>query len=400
MNLNWALVKSLQLRAHEYESFIVALLVLCIYFSTTLAIVLTALLGLVWLLSAQFLELPKTLIRNPVAASSMLLFLWFILGLSYTSANNNEALSMLMKYRELLFIPVFISFLTTEHYRNWVWKAFFVASLLTLFVSYLMYFGCLDLNNQGDACFKNRISHSIFISFFAFYCVHKVSDNLGYKKLYLVLLAICLHNLFFVVPGRTGQLVLISLILLFAIQRLGNKQRLLTVVGLALCLTLYMNLSDKANRISEGIANTQAYLLPVPEQTESSMGLRYTFWKNSFKLIAEKPLLGHGTGGFSKEYQRLVNDERLESNNPHNEFLLIAVQLGVVGLFIYIGFLVCQFYFANKLPSKEGWFAQGLLVSLIITSMFNSPLMDHNEGHWFATMIALCFASFQDRIRV
>ena len=392
MNLNWALVKSLQLRAHGYESFIVAVLVPCIYFSTTLAIVLTALLGLVWLLSAQFLELPKTLIRNPVAASSMLLFLWFILGLSYTSANNNEALSMVMKYRELLFIPVFISFLTTEHYRNWVWKAFFVASLLTLFVSYLMYFGAIDLNNQGDPCFKNRISHGIFISFFAFYCAHKACNNPGYKKLYLVLLVICLHNVFFVVPGRTGQLIFISLILLFAIQRFTNKQRLLTVVGIALCLTLYMNLSDKANRISEGIENTQAYLLPVPEQTESSMGLRYTFWKNSFKLIVEKPFFGHGTGSYSKEYKRLVDDERVVSKNPHNEFFLIAVQLGLVGLFIYIGFLVCQFYFANKLPSKEGWFAQGLLVSLIITSMFNSPLMDHNEGHWFATMIALCFA--------
>jgi len=111
--------------------------------------------------------------------------------------------------------------------------------------------------------------------------------------------------------------------------------------------------------------------------------------------MAEKPLLGHGTGSFSKEYKRLVPDERFKSTNPHNEFFMIGVQLGLVGLFIYSGFLGSQFYYAKKLPDKEKWLAQGLLLSLIITSIFNSPILDHTEGHWFATMIALCFASLQ-----
>jgi len=37
------------------------------------------------------------------------------------------------------------------------------------------------------------------------------------------------------------------------------------------------------------------------------------------------------------------------------------------------------------------------LLSLIITSVFNSPLLDHNEGHWFATMISICFASLHGK---
>jgi len=400
MNFNAKLVQLVHLRAHQYESFIVALLLVSIYFSTALAIILSALLGLVWLLSAQFIELPGVLKRNPVAACSMLSFLWFLLGSCYTSATSGEAFSMIMKYRELLFIPIFISFLTTELYRSWVWKAFCIASVLALFVSYLMYFGILDLNVHGDPSFKNRIAHSVFISFFAFYCAHKAYDGLHYKKLHIVLFVVCLHNLFFVVPGRTGQLIVIALILLFAIQRLGNKQRLFIVIAVLLSLTFYLNFSDKASRINEGIANTQAYLKPVPEQTESPMGLRYTFWGNSLKLILEKPLLGHGTGSYSREYRRLVQDERLVSKNPHNEFFMIGVQLGLIGLFIYLGFLGSQYYYAKKLPNHEKWFAQGLLLSLMITSSFNSPFLDHNEGHWFGTMIALCFASLQVKARV
>jgi len=304
-----------------------------------------------------------------------------------------------MKYRELLFIPVLISFLTTERYRSWVWKAFFIASVLALLVSYLMYAGILDVTEMGGPSFKGRITHSIFISFFAFFCAHKAYDYQRYTKLYLILFALCLHNLFFVIEGRTGQVIVIALILLFAMQRFGNKERLLTVIAVVLLVTLFLNFSDKASRISEGVANTQSYLKPIPEQTESSMGLRFTFWKYSLKLIAEKPLFGHGTGSYSKEYHRLVQDERFTSKNPHNEFLMIGVQLGLFGVLIYLGFLASQYYCAKKLPDKEKWLAQGLLLSLIVTSLFNSPFLDHTEGHWFATMIALCFASFQPDIK-
>jgi len=124
MNFNTTLAQRLRLHAHEYESFITVLLVVSIYFSTTLAIVVSAILGVVWLLSTQFIELPGTLKRNPVAAWAMLLLSWFILGSCYTSATNSEAFSMIMKYRELLLIPVLISFLTTERYRSWYGKLF------------------------------------------------------------------------------------------------------------------------------------------------------------------------------------------------------------------------------------------------------------------------------------
>ncbi|MFI3219327.1 MAG: hypothetical protein QX189_09425, partial [Methylococcales bacterium] len=55
--------------------------------------------------------------------------------------------------------------------------------------------------------------------------------------------------------------------------------------------------------------------------------------------------------------------------------------------------LVSQYYCGKTLPNREKWLAQGLLATLIITSLFNSPLLDHTEGHWFTTLIALCFAT-------
>lgn len=109
--------------------------------------------------------------------------------------------------------------------------------------------------------------------------------------------------------------------------------------------------------------------------------------------MAEKPWLGHGTGSFAKEYQRIAQGEPFITKNPHNEFLMIGVQLGLIGLLVYLGFLGSQFYCARKLPDQDKWLAQGLLVSLLITSLFNTPFFDHTEGHWYAGMIALCFAA-------
>ena len=109
-------------------------------------------------------------------------------------------------------------------------------------------------------------------------------------------------------------------------------------------------------------------------------------------MIAEKPLLGHGTGSFNAEYEHLLGVKKFLVQNPHNEYLLIAVQLGLLGFVSYLGFLGSQYWVSRSLPRQEKWLAQGLLLTLMSTSLFNSPFLDHTEGHWFAVMIALCLA--------
>ena len=370
-----------------------ALFIVAIYFSTSLAIMLSGLLALLLLLSGQFMQLPVILKKNPVAAFSLLLLLCFIVGLGYGVATHSEALSMLSKYRELLFIPLLTAFLSTERTRSWAWNAFIISSVLILVISYLMHFGILNLNHQGDPAFKSRITHSIFISFFGFFCAHKAYDGKADQKLYWLLFIACAYNLFFIVEGRTGQLIAVSLVLLFAVQRFTKRGLVMAVLVVGILMALFLNYSDKATRFNEGVVNMQSDLKPGPEQSQTSMGQRYMFWRYTLKLIAEKPLFGHGTGSFAKEYERIASSETMMAKNPHNEFLMVSVQLGVVGLVIYLGFLASQYYLSKRLPHQEKYVAQGLLLTLIITSLFNTPIMDHAEGHWFVMIIALCYAS-------
>jgi O-antigen ligase len=376
-------------------SFIMVFFILAIYFSTALALVGSILIALVWLLSGAFVGLPDTIKNYPVAVWSLLLYACFFVGLAYGNAPYEWEIETLKKYRELLFIPVLLPLLSEQRHRDRAWQAFVIASLITLAISFLMSFGILETDPSHGPSLKSRITHGIFIGFFAFYCLHRSINGRQHALLYLPLFLIAIFNVFFVVEGRTGQLITLALIALFALQRFGFKARLLAGLTLVIFLGLFLGFSDKAARIYEGIENTQAYMQETPEQTDSSMGQRYTFWKYSVKLIAEKPLIGHGTGSFAREYARIAEGEQFQTHHPHNEFLLIGVQLGLFGLIPYLGFLGSQLYESRKLPDQEKWLAQGLLVSLLIASLFNTPIYDHTEGHWFAVMIALCFAALE-----
>lgn len=386
-----------RLRLQEYTGFLAVFLIVTIYFSTSLTILVSTVIAFSWLLSLQFMNLPALFKSYPVVAGALLLLMCFGFGLSYGEASTEAAFTMLRKYRKLFFISILIPFFASEKQRYWAWMAFTFASVLTLTGSYLMDLGILEPNKLGDPCFKSRITHSIFIGFFAFYCIHKVYDAERFTQWYLSFFVLSIYNLFFVVQGRTGQLIVVALIMLFAIQRLTKKGRLLLVLLMSVLLALFFSFSEKAIRINDGIANTQAYWQSESQQLDS-MAQRYDFWKHSLKLVLEKPILGHGTGSFTNAYQRIAKGEALMTGNPHNEFLMITVQLGGVGLLFYLGFLGSFYYNAGKLPDREKWLAQGLWVCLIITSLFNTPLFDHSEGFWFITLIALCFATLQTRL--
>ncbi len=367
------------------------LFVVSIFISTAMAIILSAVLGVLWLATARFNELKTVFTQSAMTVWALALFCCFIAGLTYGDAPGDEAISMLKKYRELLFIPLLSCFFIDERFRAVAWKAFFAASLFTLVSSYLMNFGIMkSLAWTGSFSLKSRITHSIFIAFFTFYCGHKALNGKPYSIWYGVLFFLGAVNLFFIVQGRTGQFAFILLMGLLGMQRLRLRGVLLIVVALSVFLLLFMSFSGKSSRVHRGIKASVTYLQNRKANKPNDIGIRFKYWESASKLIAEKPILGHGTGGFGAGYQRVSGDKEA-IQNAHNEFLMMAVQFGVAGLAVYLGFLFSIYFGSRHMPDSDKWLTQGLLATLVVTSMFNSPFLDHAEGHWFSAMIALCF---------
>lgn len=374
--------------------YIAILLILTLPFSTALTVVFSVALLLLWISSAQFMALPYFVKQNPQTLFALLLFFCLTFAVTYSTAPPEHALTTLSKYRELLLLAVLPPFIQSESTRHWAWNAFIIASVMTLLGSYAIYFGLIDnMQPTKDPSIKNRITHSLLVAFFAFFCAHKSLQANKYSLFYIPLLVLCIHNLFFLVSGRTGQLIFLLLMLLFYIQRFSTKKAVLLITATVMLLLAFIACSDRASRINEGFSQTQNYLHAENGETKTSEGQRLTFWKHSLMLISEAPWLGHGTGSYPTEYSRVAAKTDIASSNPHNEYLMITVQTGIAGLLLFLAFLFSQYRYSLNLINEYKWLAQGVLVALAVNSLFNSTILDFTEGHWFTTMIALCFAT-------
>ena len=351
-------------------------------FSTSIPIIITGILFVLWLISGQFLNLPSVLKNLPIATLALILFGLLFIGISYSSVSVKAGLSIWGKYRELFLLLILLPFFAQQRFRDWAIRMFVAASIVTLIISYAMFFDLIPRPFHA-ATLKSIITHSIMVVFFAFFCAQQVflTKNLQVKVLWSFLLLITLHNLYFVAMGRTGQLLGILLTVLFCIQHLSIKKTLLVLSVCVISLTLFLTYADIGFRLTEGMQNVLNYDANLPE-TESSMGRRITFWKNTSQLINEKLWFGHGTGSFENEYSRIAPNQEIMTVNPHNEFFYLGAQLGLTGLLVFCGFLFYLYCCQKKLPEPDRWLAQGLLLSLIVTCLFNTPLLDHTEGHW------------------
>ncbi len=383
---------NLQAKIFNAGGIVSALLLLTIPFSTSISIIFSGILLLLWLASFQFKKLPWLLRNNQVALFSLLLFIGLFIATSYSSAPFKDAIKMWAKYREFFLFIVLLPFLSTPQHKKWMIYAFITGMIATLLVSYAMYFDFIPRPRYA-ATLKSIITQSIMISFFGYYCALQIRNPeiIKNKIFWCLLLLICIHNLYFVAIGRTGQLLGLLFVFLYCFQHLNTKLSMLLISLFAVFFALFINYSEMGFRITEGFQNVLNYDFNAPE-TETSMGRRLTFWKYSLTLIKESPWFGHGTGSFETEYQRLADSSFYITKNPHSEFLSLGVQLGIPGLLLFLGFLFSQFQLAQKMEIPRKWFAQGLFLSITVSSIFNSPILDHTEGHWFGCLLALCFA--------
>lgn len=85
---------------------------------------------------------------------------------------------------------------------------------------------------------------------------------------------------------------------------------------------------------------------PLLETGFGSGNERVRLWSNSLDLWKEKPVLGHGSGDWKIEILRtdLIHTQaeygKVFYQRAHNDFLQTLVELGVVGLLIFVAFLI------------------------------------------------------------
>ena len=129
--------------------------------------------------------------------------------------------------------------------------------------------------------------------------------------------------------------------------------------------------------------------------------MRLESWSNSVQIIHENPILGVGTGGFAAAYaEQVLGTSMLAVGQPENQYLLTTVQLGAVGLVALLAMFAAQWRLATRLPMRaDADCARGLVVAMVVGSLFNSFLLDHTEALFYAWLTGLLYAGARGGIR-
>jgi len=208
-----------------------------------------------------------------------------------------------------------------------------------------------------------------------------------------LLIAGMITNIIYVLTGRAAYL---SLLLLapYGAWLVAPRFRLLLSGAILVFSALLLYYSEIAHsRIGLGLEELTSTITGEAEAF-SSIGIRWVFWENSLRMIAVNPILGSGSGGFSTAYAVVVSDiagwRGIVTDDPHQQYLLIAAEQGLVGLFFFLAILIS--FSLSRGDDTYRLAAQGILLMTVMNGMFNGHFNAFVEGRlfWVSSGAFLC----------
>lgn len=334
----------------------------------------------------------KDILKEPWARAALLLFAVVLLGCIWGAADFNDKINFVNKYSKVLYLPLLAVAFMEERSRKAAMRAFLLAMLATVFVSFMNKAGftIIDKTNKAEAVFQNRIDTGLFIAFAAYMSAFLAVKRPGLVRKLLYGLGALLFSFYeiFVNTGRTGYVVFAILFVVFLYQVFSLKRLL---VYLPLSSIVLVGLVSQSTMFQ---ANLQYSYLCIQQfyqgEKNTSLGFRLQFSDYAQKLFTEKPVLGHGTAGFSNQFKM---ENPMPSwgptlPDPHNQYWAFAVDYGLAGLAILLYFFFTQFWAIRNLRGT-GMIAMGLLLSFLAASLFDSFLLLSNGGYFFVLFMAL-----------
>jgi O-antigen ligase len=372
--------------------------------STAADSVLVTMLVLCWAAGSRYREKLAAIGGNAFALVACAFFLLHVAGTAYSPGTRADMLHALDKAAPVLLIPLLISLGPGIEWRDRVLWALMAAVGLTLALSFLVWMGLMPESTiikgtQFDAVvFKKKITHGVLMAFGAFLFALNAREaaDLRWRLVWALGAALAAFNVLFMVQGRTGQLVLMALLLYFLISSFRWRGLLAAVAaGLAIGGTVYLTPSSSLHqRTLTTLNEIQDWQAGIPPTLAN---MRLEAWSNGLKIVRENPLFGVGTGGFFAAYVKQVEGTSMIAvRQPENQYLFTTVELGIIGLAALLALFAMQWRLASRLTTRTDTdLARGLVLTMAVGCMFNSFLLDHTEALFYAWLSGVLFAGLQ-----
>lgn len=364
--------------------------------STAATNILAALVLLLVIAQVRYRSRLRAALGHPVVLLALILWLLLGLAVSYSNAPLASALQTFRNYRKLLLLALLVPLFQDSAGRRAGLAGLEFGLAVTLVLSYSnVLTGWPPAQPpllEAGVVFKNHITQGLLLALAAYLWALRALGQSGWRRWSLLLAALlATYNVIFITLGKSGYLVLITLSVLGAVQL--DRWRGL-IIGSAVVVAVGLLAYAGSTAVQQRIDHFRRHLEQSRPGLISSAGLRLDYYRYTPRLIAEHPLIGGGTGSFATEYRRLAARYHiLPSDNPHDEFLLLGVQLGLPGMALFIALLAALWHWSSGLAERPyRWSGQALVVFMATGCLFNSLLLDSTEGYLFAFLAALICA--------
>ena len=209
----------------------------------------------------------------------------------------------------------------------------------------------------------------------------------GWKRVFC---GLCLLLTMFAILLASSRGAFIALVVLLLLQMRDARHRGKFIVIAIVIVALFM---------ASPISPLDRLLHPTQGDIDSS-NIRLELWSIGFRIVADHPVFGVGLWQFApymRKYMPAGVD--LEFNVPHNTYLQVAVELGLVGLALFLAMFFFTLLNLSRLRKAARRSGDALMYSLStaignglvgfgIAVLFLSAL--HARVFWFSIFLSTC----------
>lgn len=369
--------------------------------------VVLAVLLLYWVASVRRMGTWREVAGLPITWALAVLYGLVLLGLFYTPAVPAWYSLHLGKYARLLYAIVLMCLLWGDPKgQRAALNGFCLAMLFILASTWMNVWLVLPWSETrtpgwgvSHHVFGDYITQNVMMSFFAVLLLHRaiVTRQLPRRLGYLTVFVLAFISITHLSAGRTGYLLLGTALTACLMVVMRGRARLLGVVLTLAAGVLALATSEMAwSRVDAALQEGRALF---SSDRTSSIGHRIYNYTTTPRLIAERPLIGHGTGAYHQEICRMLDSDSdcsTYSWHPHNQFLFLGADHGLMGVLAFVAIMACMVATALRSSDAQGRALLATLAAMLfVDSLINSPLWSSRESQFFMYMLALlvCMAS-------
>ncbi len=351
----------------------------------------TAILIALWLVAAvPTLNIEMLRREFASAAGGLPVLLWVLaaVGMLWADVSWSERLYGLGGFHRLLAIPLLLAQFRRSEHGAFVLYGFLVSATCLLAASWVLAFvpALAPHSKAYGVPVKDYILQSGIFLICAFALIGAAFEawrahNLRLAVALIALAVIFLGNIAFVVTSRT-VLVVAPVLLIVLGWRLFSAKGVVgaCLVTAALAAALWATSPYLRQRTLDSIKDLRTY---YTANKVNSTGLHFEFLKKSVSIIAEAPIIGHGTGSIAEQFRLAAAGESGAAGtltvNAHNQIFAVAIQLGIFGAAVLLAMWAAHLMLFRG-TGLVAWIGTIVVLQNVVSSLFNSHLFDFSQG--------------------